>query len=215
MKMRVMAALLAVLVLVSLTGCGEEKEIPLKENQMQEICRLSVLDCYYHNVAKYLDEDAGGVLWFQKDKHFWVEYSGRVRFGVNGDLIQMDVQDNVVTITMPAAEMQACEPELDHLTEDDYIVDKDSVKVSVDDCYAAVAMAQEKLEAHAAADETMLKLATRRAKDLLEKYVDGIGEVTGIQYEIVWNDVDADGNPLDPPAPADEPQLAETPKPED
>ena len=40
-----------------------------KVSQMKAICELSVMDCYYHNVAKYFEEDASGALLWKKDKN--------------------------------------------------------------------------------------------------------------------------------------------------
>lgn len=35
-------------------GSTEEPDV----TEMRAICELSVMDCYYHNVAKYFEEDA-------------------------------------------------------------------------------------------------------------------------------------------------------------
>jgi len=40
---------------------------------MKTIANLAVMDVYYHNVAKFKEEDVKGVLLWKKDKHFWVE----------------------------------------------------------------------------------------------------------------------------------------------
>ena len=50
----------------SLVACGNkenEKSVNMEPNitQMQSICELAVMECYYHNVAKYYEEDATGV----------------------------------------------------------------------------------------------------------------------------------------------------------
>ena len=59
----------------ALVSCGGEAAAPSvavepETAQMKAICELAVMDCYYHNVAKFREEDAEGFLWWQKDKHF-------------------------------------------------------------------------------------------------------------------------------------------------
>lgn len=63
--------------------------------EMRAICELSTMDCYYHNVAKYFEKDAQRGFWGigKKDKHFWVEYSGVVRMGIDASLVNIEVED--------------------------------------------------------------------------------------------------------------------------
>ena len=42
----------------------ELSALKLQEKQIKAICELAVMDCYYHNVAKFTEEDAQGMLWF-------------------------------------------------------------------------------------------------------------------------------------------------------
>ena len=51
------ALLLTAFLIISCTACGESSEnkkiTEPKVSQMKSICELAVMDCYYHNVAKY------------------------------------------------------------------------------------------------------------------------------------------------------------------
>ena len=76
MKMKKTMIALLVLLAVTTTACGKGVELEPQDSQMKAIFELATMDCYYHNVAKYLKEDASGMLWWEKDRHFWVEYSG-------------------------------------------------------------------------------------------------------------------------------------------
>ena len=40
-----------------------------QEAQMRSICELATMECYYHNVAKYKEEDAEHFLWI--DHFLW------------------------------------------------------------------------------------------------------------------------------------------------
>ena len=210
MKQRILTGLLAAVLTFTLAGCtlGQAKTGP-NVVQMRDICELAVMECYYHNVAKYKKEKAEGLI-FKKDKRFWVEYSSRAKFGVRAEKIKVEVEDNTVSITMPQAELLDFDVDENSVTKDSYVIAKDCAQVTMQDCNDAIRAAQEKKKADIAADSAMLKMATQRAKDLLKKYVDGIGEMTGTSYQIVWNDVDAEGRPLDAPADTPAPTAAPT-----
>ena len=80
MKIRRIAfAVLAAAMLCGAVSCGrkdaapEEPKPTIRESQMKEIAELSTLECSFHNVAKYTKENATGMLWWKKDKNFWIE----------------------------------------------------------------------------------------------------------------------------------------------
>ncbi|MBQ5390445.1 MAG: DUF4230 domain-containing protein, partial [Clostridia bacterium] len=60
---KIVVLFLAVSMMVTCVACGQQaKEEPInmepKVSQMKAICELAVMECYYHNVAKYFEEDA-------------------------------------------------------------------------------------------------------------------------------------------------------------
>lgn len=190
---RKLAALLSVPVLL-LSGCGapsEEAVLQPDVSQMQAICELSVLECYYHNVAKFYDEDAERFLFWTKDKEFWIEYSGIVRLGVDMDRVSIEVSGDTVTVTLPEARVLSCEVDPDSLTEDSYIVADGSAKITADDQSQAFAAAQEDMENTAAADASLLTMARNRTRQLLEEYIQNISQIADHPYTIVWQDLPA------------------------
>ena len=76
-----MCILISAVLTLSLAACSDTEPAPVdmepKTSQMKAICELAVMDCYYHNVAKYEMKDAEGFLWWTKDKNCWIEYSGQ------------------------------------------------------------------------------------------------------------------------------------------
>ena len=68
---KVIRTVLLVLMSLSLVACGknedEKKEIIPQSSQMKSICELATMDCYYHNVAKYNEEDASGIWLWKKE----------------------------------------------------------------------------------------------------------------------------------------------------
>ncbi len=111
---RIISLLLAFVMLVLLSSCAEKKPAEEEINivpqveRMRSICELGVIDCYYHNVAKCFEENAEGVLWWKKDKLFWVEYDAVVSYGIDFAKLDMTISDDVITIFIPQAKLQSC-----------------------------------------------------------------------------------------------------------
>lgn len=189
MKKRFIALLSVPVLLLSACGSFEEKS-PLTPDvsQMKTICELSVMDCYYHNVAKFYDKDAEKFLFWTKDKEFWIEYSGIVRLGVDVDQVAVAVNGNTVTVTLPEAKVLGCKVDPDSLSEDSYIVADGSASITADDQTAAFAAAQKDMENSAAEDTVLLSMARDRARQLLENYIQNLSDMTGQSYTIEWND---------------------------
>ncbi len=190
MKKRILVIIGTVL-LGLLTSCGKPAAasdlMEPKAAQMKAICELAVMDCYYHNVAKFKEEDASGILWWQKDKNFWIEYSGVVTLGIDASLLSVEVRDTQVTITIPQATVLRCTVDSSSLTEDSFIVAQDSAKIEAEDEVAAFAAAQSHLEESAASDTALLASAQQRVQGLLEDYITNIGRAVGKEYSVTWN----------------------------
>lgn len=198
---KIIVLFLAAVMMFSCLSCGllpnkEPVNMEPQVSQMKAIFELAVMDCYYHNVAKYYEDDAQGALFWKKDKHFWIEYSGIVKLGVDVSLVNIEVADTQVTITLPAAKVLGCKVDSSTLTEDSFIVDKDSADIEAADEVKAFDAAQIKLEENAASDKALLASAQQRAQSLLEQYISNIGNAVGKQYSIKWVYADADGKPL-------------------
>ena len=198
---KVLVLFLVVALLFSLVACGKaEEEAPTnmepQVSQMKAICELAVMECYYHNVAKFFQEDAEkGFLGIgSKDKHFWIEYSGVVRLGVDVSLVNIEVNDTQITITIPEAKVLGCKVDSASLTADSFIVDKDSAEVTAEDEIKAFEEAQAQLQETATNDKALLASAQQRAMALLEDYVLNIGNAVGKQYSIKWIYIDSQGN---------------------
>ena len=197
MKRAVVSFLAAVMLALS-AGCAKEPDPINMEpelSQMKSICKLSVMDCYYHNVAKFKEENASGILFWQKDKKFWIEYSGIVRLGIDASLVNMEVNDTQVTITIPEAKVLGCKVDSSSLSKDSYIVDKNSADITAEDEVAAFKEAQAQLEQTAASNKALLAEAQQQVQNLLENYVTNIGNLVGKTYAIKWVYVDGEGQP--------------------
>ena len=182
-----LSVILIIMMCFSSMSCAKEiKNIAPETSQMKSICELAVMECYYHNVAKYKEENATGILWWEKDRHFWMEYAGVVTIGVDTSLMNIDVEGENVTITIPPAKVLGCKVDETTLTEDSFIVAQNSAKVEAEHQTEAFKSAKDKLESEAKSNFTLLAAAQQRVQKLLEDYVTNIGNSVGKTYKIKW-----------------------------
>ena len=189
MRKKIVSIVLAAVMCMTCISCGQKEQKTVEEprvSQVKAICELAVMDCYYHNVAKYFEEDASGIWLWKKDKKFWIEYSGVVRIGIDASQVQMEVKDKQVEITMPKARVMNCMVDAATLNTDSFIVASDSAKVEAEDQTKAFSEAQKNMEEEASGDSALLAAAQQRAQNLLEEYVKNVGSVTGTEYTIIW-----------------------------
>ena len=128
-----------------------------------------------------------------------------VELGVDASLVSMELQGDTVTITLPEARVLSCTVDSSSLTEDSFIVDKSSAKITAGDETAAFAQAQARMEEHAAGDRVLLASARERAQALLEAYVRNIGAAVGREYAVRWELLEGE---TPPPAEAEAPEGA-------
>ena len=176
------------------TAASAETDVEPQLSQMRSICELAVMECYYHNVAKYKEKDAEGVWLWKKDKHFWVEYSGVVELGVDASQVTMVLDGDKVTVTLPEVKVLGCVVDSSSLTKDSFIISQNSAAITAEDEQAAFKEAQSRMEESAANDHTLLANAEERTKMLLTKYVETIGEAVGKQYVISFKRINADSS---------------------
>ena len=196
MKKQSVAAACVTALLLLTTACGkaEEPALPLpQEEQVKTICQLAVLECEYHNLEKYQDgQKVERFLWMTKGKRFWVEYSATVVLGIDADQVSMELQGDVVSITLPRARVLNCKVNGDSLSKDSYIVDKDSAPVTAQDEVAAFQDAQDGLQKTVEADNNMMNLAQKRAEELLRNYVNSLAKATGTEYQVEFHYIEED-----------------------
>ena len=182
-----LSVILIIMICFSSMSCSKEiKNIAPETSQMKSICELAVMECYYHNVAKYKEENATGMLLWKKDRHFWMEYAGVVTIGIDATQLSIEVEDENVTITIPPAKVLGCKVDETTLTEDSFIVAKNSAKVEAEHQTEAFKSAKDKLESEAKSNFTLLAAAQQRVQKLLEDYVTNIGNSVGKTYKIKW-----------------------------
>lgn len=157
-------------------------------SQIREICNLATLECYYHNVAKSTKEPGSGLLHLgEKERIFWIEYSGSVTFGIDISKVTMEIDGEQINITIPGAKLLGMSDY--KFTEDSYISSDDGLNknpITAENQTEAIAAANEQIRQLFANDEALLMRAQNRAKRLIENYIDHLGELSGTAYQINW-----------------------------
>lgn len=193
MKKIIAVISMCVMMMCSLSACGlKQKDTSVEKviniTQMKAICELATLECYYHNVAKVSKEK--DVLWWDTKAELWIEYSGIVKVGVDISDLDLEVNGEVVNITMPKAAVLSCEVDETKLNKDSYIMIREGLgaeKITADDQTLAFQTAQDSMREAAEADEELISQAQQRAEDLLESYINNVGDILGKKYTISWN----------------------------
>lgn len=173
----------------------EPTKVNLDEIEMRNVCKLATLEVYYHNVAKSGDVEKPGFLWIKKNMNFWLEYDGTVTLGIDTSLLEIDVSGTMVMVTIPDVKILRSDIIENSFTDESYHYKKDSVKATLEEQKKAVIDAKEYMEATAISDYYVLQAAQKQAKTIIEGYINNIGDIRGVDYEITWNYVNADGTP--------------------
>lgn len=181
----------------------EQSNRQISESNIQRICELATLECYYHNVSNW-SQDAYGLLAFTGygEKKVWIEYDGMVRVGINAGGIKISDpdKDDVITVTIPAATI--LDKDLDENTISEISSDRTVLfftdQVNTEDRRKALAAAQDDMEASASKNEMILGEAQERAKKIIERNILAAGESSGKQYKVKF--INAGESPIDAPA---------------
>lgn len=196
MKKRLTSFVILFQLLCLLSGCSSlnftNKEPDIL--QIRNIVNLATLECYYHNVAKGEKSKGTGITAIgEKDRKFWIEYTGIVTLGVDMSKVTMEINDTDITITLPPAKVLGLTIDDDSWNPDSYISSQDGInqnKITAEDVTAAILVAQKTMKETAESNATMLNNAQIRARTLIENYINQLGAIAGIEYKINWKYLD-------------------------
>ena len=195
--------ILLLTIISAFASCGKSVEMPAKEpdiNQIRSICNLATLECYYHNVAKSEKKAGTGFTHIgEKDRQFWIEYTGIAKIGIDMSEVQISLNDTNVKIFVPEAKLLSITISDKDLNENSYISSDDNVNknpITANDQSKAIAKAQKGMEQSVIENKTLMLSAQTRAKDLIESYVLKLGSLSDITYNIEWVDSVDDLDPV-------------------
>ena len=192
MLKRICIIIMVVVLAMCITACTNpfDPDKP-KLNTIKEICELETLTVKCNDVIKA--EKKAGEGWqhiLEKDREYWVEYTGVVKMGVNADDIEVKVRNDKVFIDLPEVEVLDVHIDEGSISEDSIYVSNDGIlnpnKISAEDQTEIIDKAQKQLETAFEEDEDIKSETTQATKRAIETYVDKLGDSFEVNYQIVW-----------------------------
>lgn len=184
---KILLFILVVSMFLMLCACKAENPPALSVEGIKGISEQASLKCYYNNVAKF-EKKADNI--FQTNREMWIEYEGVVTLGISMNDLQIDISKNRVTLVLP--EVKILSTEISNINEESYIISSDRwlIKnpISTEDQNNAINLAQEKMEIAVMNNEALYAKAKQNAKNIIENYINWIGELGGQEYTIVWKE---------------------------
>lgn len=189
-KYLILIVVAIILILSAVYIFSKEKEEP-EEEQIKAICELATLDCYYNNVAKITKEKGSGLSHvLEKEREIWIEYEAIVKIGIDMKELSIKITDNKVEVSMPKAAIMDVLINKDTMNADSYIISEDGFfnknKVTTEEQQDAIVKAQIQLEQKVNNNPILFEQAEKKAKSLIENYINTLGEMSGIEYIIEW-----------------------------
>ena len=189
--------MIPLLTLVCLTGCqqSDAKNVEKSMSKIELTGNLVTLEAYYHNVADYEKKAEGGIIHlFDKDRTLWIEYTGTVKLGIDLSKVKIKPNGNQITVIIPATEIFDVNINEKELSKNVFIVDKDGLfngnKLTMEDSANAVKEAQDTMKENVQNDTQLLNNAQRRAKNLVEGYIEQLSGISSKLYTINWEYVE-------------------------
>ena len=183
------AVVIVCLLLPVLFGSCKKKdaEVPkIDVEEMRSICNLAVMECYYHNIAKIKQTEL--LLWGlagTSEKFFWMDYTAKIKIGVDANQIDIAVEGNTVTIRLPKLK-NLQDPNIDEDSMKFFSSEGSKTKIAPNKRLEALSIANDNMVNVLMENSSLMHNAEKRVKDILQSYVDQIGEFSGVEYKIKW-----------------------------
>lgn len=121
----------------------------------------------------------------------WIEYTGIATIGIDMSKVQMKIDGDVVSITIPKAKLLKIDIDDEEISKDNYYYSEDNDYIfknefSSEDETETINEAQTNMKKNVEGNKQLLQMAHERAKDLIQKYIDQMGELSGHNYTIKW-----------------------------
>ena len=187
----VICVILAILFLVVTHFIPKEKKEDVVEfSSINRICELATLRCYFHNVGeRQVDPDRifQYGLFKYGYKKFWIEYSGIVTVGIDGNkvIIEQPDENGVVRVFVPEAEVLDIDADYESMGEP---ITETGMFTSITSEEQATLFSEEQknMKEKIAQDTATLNQARYNAKIILENYVKNIGNLIGKRLTVEW-----------------------------
>ena len=196
-KTLIIIALVLVAITIA-TGSIKKATTPqVEKKEIKEIFELATVKAYYHNVAKGEKEKQDGIAGFgEKDRVYWMEYTGYVNIGIDMEDVAIAIIGKKVKITMPKAKVldyglgETDGNKINFISSDDSWFNKNPIEPEEEQ--ALLEEGQQEMIEQAEQNEQLMQQAEDRAKELIENYIERLGDFTGKEYEIEWKTIEGE-----------------------
>ncbi len=181
--------------LAEITETTPEYELEPQQEQIQYVCQLATIECYYHNVARSTKTAGTGVSHLgEEDTEFWFEYSAQATLGIDASSVYMIFNGNHITVYMPhAAIIGNITVDPESVTDPVYPPHRwyqNDVVITASDVTRAMDRANDDIAEEIINDPMLLSSAERRAQELIQSYIDQIVQYSGSNYEVDFEFID-------------------------
>lgn len=175
-----------------------------EESQIQYICQIATVRCYYHNVATATKQPGTGIAHFGEEATpFWFEYSATATFGIEAGNITMNIEGDQIYVHLPHATIldgnitvipdsisePVCRPNAWY---------RNDVEITAVDVTNAMSNANEKIYDQIVNDPYIISIADTQAQSLIRNYIDQIIALSGRNYEVHFIYDESEELPEDP-----------------
>ncbi len=183
----ILSIFLLIVMTCSFCSCTNKETVELKEEEIRAVCELGTIKCFYNNVAE-INKKADNI--FQKDRKMWIEYEAEATLGVDMTKLKIDISGEKVTVTMPKVEILSIGIKEETFNKKSYVASEDGLffknKITTEEQSEAMTIGQKDTKEAVSKNASLFKKAEARAKELIENYIKKIGEINGVEYEIVY-----------------------------
>lgn len=183
---KIISILLICIITIGLSSCGKSTA-ELKKEDIHAICELATIKCYYNNVAK-IEKEKDNI--FQKERKMWIEYEGVASIGIDMSEIKTKIVGKTVTITMPKAKVLSIGINKETLNQKSYVYSSDGIifknKITTEEQEEGIKKGQETMQKTIEGNTNLFVQAESRAKELIENYINKLGDIGGVVYTINW-----------------------------
>lgn len=158
--------------------------------QIQYICQIATVQCYYHNVATARKQPGSGIAHLgEQETPFWFEYSATATFGIEAGSITMNIEGDEIYVHLPHATIldgavnvipdsvsdPVCRPNAWY---------RNDVEITAVDVTNAMSRANDRIYDQIVNDPYIINIADSQAQSLIQNYIDQIVSLSGREYEV-------------------------------
>lgn len=172
-------------ILLMIVVISSIKKNKIEISSIKEICEFATLECYYHNVAeRRKGEDDFFNMGYKK---YWIEYEGTVKFGIDASQINISKPNwkGIIKVYVPEGKVLSVNVDENSFGK---IIEETGIftSISTEEELSTYTEEQNTMQINAENDQIRKNQAREVAMELIENYIENIGEQIGKNYTIEW-----------------------------